>query len=99
MPGRLPPPRSRPPCQRWRNASSTVGSLYLNSSGTLTLKNNGATIGSASAALSAGTLYRIGIRQSSGSGNGVLQAYLATGDAAFGSPFASSSAETISGQA
>jgi RHS repeat-associated protein len=83
-----------------RNGSTTVGTLTLNTNGTLTLKNavSAATIGS-SAALSANTLYRVGIRQSSGSGTGVLAAYLASGDAAFGAPFATSSAETITGQA
>jgi RHS repeat-associated protein len=83
-----------------RNGTTTVGTLTLNTNGTLTLKNavSAATIGS-SAALSANTLYRIGIRQSSGSGTGVLEAYLASGDAAFGAPFATNSAETITGQA
>ena len=83
-----------------RNSSTTVGTLTLNTNGTLTLKNSvsGATIGSSSA-LSTNTLYRIGMRQSTGSDTGVLQAYLATGDAAFGTAFATSSAETLSGQA
>jgi len=39
---------------------------------------------------------RSGIRQATGSGSGVLPAYLATGDAAFGNLFASSTSETIS---
>ena len=68
------------------------------SNGTLTLKDGSTTIGS-SAALSTNTLYRIGVRQASGSGTGVLQAYVATGDAAFGTAFASSTTETISNPA
>jgi RHS repeat-associated protein len=82
------------------SAGTTIGGLYLNSNGTLTLKNvaTSTTIGTSSA-LSTNTLYRVGIRQASGSGTGALQAYLASGDAAFGAVFASSSAETISNSA
>ena len=46
--------------------------------------------------LSVGTLYRVGIHQKKGSGgNAVLEAYLATGGNAFGTPFASRATQTF----
>ncbi|MBK9712369.1 MAG: hypothetical protein IPO81_13770 [Kouleothrix sp.] len=81
------------------NGGTTVGAIYLTTSGTLQLKNGSTTIGT-SGALTASTLYRVGIHQKKGTGgNAVLEAYLASGDAAFGSPFASSAAETFTSQA
>ena len=72
------------------NAGTTVGNLYLRPNGALRLRNNTLTIGADTAPLAVGTLYRVGLRQSCGGGaNAQLQAYLATGSAAFGAPFAS----------
>ena len=72
------------------NAGTTVGNLYLRPNGALRLRNNTLAIGADTAPLAVGTLYRVGLRQSRGSGaNAQLQAYLATGSAAFGAPFAS----------
>ncbi len=46
--------------------------------------------------LNVGTIYRIALHQKSGtSGNAVLEAFLATGDAAFGAPFAGSSTQSF----
>jgi hypothetical protein len=71
------------------NSGTTVGELLLRSNGSLRLRNAGTTIGSDSAALAAGTIYRIGLVQKKGTGgDALLQAFLATGDAAFGAPFA-----------
>jgi pimeloyl-ACP methyl ester carboxylesterase len=82
------------------NSGTTVGNLVLSSSGALQLRNGSTTIGSASAALTVGKVYRVGIHQKKGTGgNAVLEVYLATGDAAFGSPFASSTTESFTSQA
>jgi hypothetical protein len=78
------------------NDGTTVGNLLLRSNGALQLRNGSTAIGSAPAALQAGTLYRIGLHQKRGSGaNALLEAYLAIGDAAFGAPFASSQTQTF----
>ena len=61
---------------------------------TVELRNGSALIGT-SAALTVGTVYRLGIRQTQGSGTGVLSAWLATGETAFGSPFATSTTQTV----
>jgi hypothetical protein len=72
------------------NAGTTVGNLLLRATGALRLRNGSTTIGAESPPLAAGTLYRLGLHQKRGAGgNAVLEAYLATGDAAFGAPFAS----------
>ena len=82
------------------NSGTTVGNLVVNSSGTLQLRNGSTTIGVASAPMTVGTIYRVGIRQKKGTGgNAVLEVYLATGDAAFGAPFASSTSQTFTSQA
>jgi hypothetical protein len=82
------------------NSGTTVGNLQLTSSGALQLRNGSTQIGSNSATLSVGTLYRIGIHQKKGAGgNAVLEAYLAVGSAAFGSPFASSTTGSFTTQA
>ncbi len=82
-----------------QNSGTTVGSISLTSSGTLQLKSGSTTIGT-SAALSANTLYRIGLHQKKGTGaDGVLEAFLAVGDAAFGAAFASSASQTFTSQA
>ena len=81
--------------------AATVGAIYLNPNGTLTLKNDSTTIGS-STALSVNTLYRIGLHQRSGSGNGVLEAWVqnaTSNDTAFGTAFAGNLLQTISGSA
>jgi hypothetical protein len=72
------------------NNGTTVGNIQLRSSGTLRLRNDSSTVGSETAALSANTLYRIGLRQRQGTGgsDAVLEAYLAVGTAAFTTPFA-----------
>ena len=57
-------------------------------------------MGVASAPLTPGTLYRIGIHQKKGAGSdAVLEGFIATGDAAFAAPFASSSTQTFTTQA
>ncbi|MFN8505603.1 RHS repeat-associated core domain-containing protein [Kouleothrix sp.] len=84
------------PCRR---ARGRVGPGSPTSSGTLQLKSGSTTLGT-SAALSANTLYRIGIHQKKGTGaDGVLEAFLAVGDAAFGAAFASSASQTFTSQA
>jgi len=83
-----------------QNSGTTVGNLVLTSSGTLQLRNGSTTIGSASAALSANTLYRVGLHQRTGTGgDGLLEAFVASGDGAFGTPFASSSTQSFTSQA
>ena len=70
-----------------RNGSTTVGNLALTTAGTLQLRN-GSTVLATSAALTVGTAYRIGLRQTKGTGsNGILAGYLVTGDTAFGAAF------------
>lgn len=82
------------------NSGTTVGNLVLSSSGTLQLRNNSTSIGSVSSALTVGTLYRVGLHQKKGTGaNAVLEAFLATGDTVFGSPFASGTTQTFTSQA
>jgi hypothetical protein len=69
---------------------ATVGVIVLRTTGALQLRNNTTPIGSESSALTVGTLYRVGLRQKKGTGsNAILEAYLATGEAAFGAAFAS----------
>jgi hypothetical protein len=83
-----------------QNSGTTVGNLVLGSNGTLQLRNGSNAIGGASPALSKNTLYRIGLHQRRGTGaNGVLEAYLATGDAPFGAPFATSASQSFTTQA
>ncbi len=83
------------------NAGTTLGELLLRSNGTLRLRNAGVIVGADSAALTNGTIYRIGIVQKKGTGgNAVLQAFLATGDSAFSStPFAQLTTGTWTTQA
>ncbi len=72
------------------NAGTTVGNLLLRTTGVLRLRNGSTTIGVDSPPLTAGVVYRLGLHQKRGSGaNGMLEGYLATGDNAFGAPFAS----------
>jgi hypothetical protein len=82
------------------NDGTTVGNLLLRPDGTLLLRNASTVIGSPSAALRVGTLYRLGLHQKRGTGNNaVLEAYVAIGDAAFGTPFASSQTQTFTSAA
>jgi hypothetical protein len=82
------------------SSGTTIGNLLLRSTGTLRLRNGSTTIGAESAALAVGTVYRVGLRQQKGSGgNAVLEAYLATGDAAFGAPFAATFSGSWTSQA
>ena len=77
-----------------RSGASAVGTLIVTTNRTVELRNGSTLIGT-SVALTVGTIYRLGIQQTQGSGNGVLSAWLATGDAAFGSPFATSATQTV----
>ncbi len=82
------------------NGTASVGSIYLTSAGALQLRNGSTTLGSNSPVLTPGTLYRVGLHQKKGTGsNAVLEAYLATGDAAFTTPFAANTALTFTTQA
>ncbi len=68
---------------------ATVGNVVLRTDGSLRLRADAAGIGADSAPLTIGQVYRLGLRQRAGSGsNGVLEAYVAEGDAPFGAPFA-----------
>jgi hypothetical protein len=82
------------------NDGTTVGNLLLRADGTLLLRNASTAIGSPFTALRTGTLYRIGLHQKRGSGsNAALEGYVATGDAVFGAPFASSQTQTFTSPA
>lgn len=75
------------------NAGVTVGNIVLRTSGRLRLRVESTTVGSESAALVPGQIYRVGIRQKRGtSGDAVLEAFLASGDAGFGPAFAATAA-------
>jgi hypothetical protein len=75
------------------NDGTTIGNIQLMSDGKLQLRNGSTALGTSAVALSVGTTYRVGIHQRRGTGgNAVLEAYLASDGAAFGSPFATNSA-------
>lgn len=78
------------------NDGTTQGSLHFRASGALQLSRfNGGFLGVASPVLAANTLYRVGFRQKAGTGaNGVLEWYLAVGDAPFTTPIASVTTDT-----
>jgi hypothetical protein len=87
-----------------RTATGTIiiGNILINSNGTLSLVNGTAVLGTSSTttALKAGNVYRIGLHQKRGTGgNAVLEAYLASGDASFGSPFVSNAKQAFTTQA
>lgn len=89
---------------RNRNAdgtSTTIGEVWLTSAGVLRLQQGGSsTVIGSSSVLAVGMVYRVGLVQKKGTGsNGVLQAYLATGAASFGTPFAERTAGTWTTQA
>ena len=75
--------------------SVTAGNLQF-SSGKLVLRNGTNSLG-ASPTLATGTVYRVGIYQRRGatSSDGVLEGYLAEGDAPFGAPFFRSTIQNI----
>jgi hypothetical protein len=84
---------------RIADGGTSVGALTLETTGKLTLRNGTTSIAATPSALVTGTLYRIGIHQRKGTGsNAVLEGFIATGDAAFGAPFASSSTQTFTSQ-
>jgi len=71
------------------NGGTTVGNLILRSNGALFLRHGSSTVGSESAPLRAGSIYRVGLRQAKGNGtDAVLEGYVTEGDAAVGAPFA-----------
>ena len=85
---------------RITDAGTSVGALTLETTGKLTLRNGSTSLGATTAALTPGTLYRIGIHQKRGTGsNGTLEGFVATGDANFGTAFASSGTQTFTTQA
>jgi hypothetical protein len=68
---------------------ATVGNIVIRTDGRLRLRVDAAGIGADSAPLVPGQVYRIGLRQRAGTGsNGILEAYVAEGDAPFVAPFA-----------
>ena len=85
---------------RITDAGTSVGALTLETTGKLTLRNGSTSVGATTAALTPGTLYRIGIHQKRGTGsNGILEGFVATGDANFGTAFASSGTQSFITQA
>ncbi|MBM2849416.1 MAG: hypothetical protein HW418_2358, partial [Anaerolineales bacterium] len=71
------------------NDGTTVGAIGLRPNGQLRLRYNSNTIGSETAPLLEGAIYRVGIRQKRGAGaDAILEGYLATGDDPFVAPFA-----------
>lgn len=71
------------------NDGTTVAAMVLRQNGQLRLRHNSNTIGSETAPLLAGAIYRVGIRQKRGTGaDAILEGYLATGDDPFVTPFA-----------
>lgn len=86
-----------------RNVLSGIQcSVRLTSGGKLQLRDAGNTqVGSdSSTTLSTGTIYRVGLRYTKGTGsNAILEAYVAADGVAFGSAFASTSAATNTAQA
>jgi hypothetical protein len=75
------------------NAGTTAGNIVLRANGAIRLRNASTLIGSDTAPLIPGRLYRIGIHQKRGTGaDAVLEAFLAQNDNAFGAPFAATTA-------
>jgi hypothetical protein len=85
---------------RIADGGTSVGALTLETTGKVTLRNSSTSVGATTIALTPGTLYRMGIHQKRGTGsNGVLEGFVATGDANFGTAFAASSSQTFTTQA
>lgn len=79
-----------------RNNDKTIGNIQLTTDRQLYLRNYETRIGMSSVPLTLGTVYRVAVYQQRGSGaNGILKAYVAEGDAAFGQPFAVSTTQTF----
>ena len=92
----LSPPTGQIRVIRITDGGTSVGALTLETTGKITLRNGTSNLGASAAALVPGTIYRIGIHQKKGAGsNAVLEGFLATGDAAFSTPFAASSTQTF----
>ena len=53
---------------RIADQGTTVGALTLETTGKLTLRNGSSSVGATTAALTPGTIYRIGIHQKKGTG-------------------------------
>ena len=79
-------------------SGTSQASLTFSRDGTLRLGNKDSAIGGASATLTGGEVYRVGlhIKASSTSGAAVMEAFLAGNNVAYGAPFASSSNESTS---
>lgn len=74
------------------NDGESTGILLLRNTGRLRLRAQSINVGTESAPLTPGQLYRIGLHQKAGTGgNAVLEGFIAVGDDAFGAPFASTS--------
>jgi len=85
---------------RISDQGTTVGALTLETTGKLTLRNYVSSIGTSTAALTLGTVYRIVIHQKKGTGsNAVLEGFLASGDTSFATPFARSGTQTFTTRA
>ena len=77
-----------------------MGALTLETTGKLTLRNGSTSVGATAAALTPGTIYRIGIHQKKGTGsNAVLEGFTVAGDAQFTTTFANSTTQTFKTQA
>jgi hypothetical protein len=71
------------------------GNIYLTSAGTLKLRNNTSSIGTETAALTPGVIYRVGLHQKGTGSAALLEGFLATGDAPFGGAFAATTSQSI----
>ncbi len=71
------------------------GNVYLTSAGTLKLRNNTTSIGTETAPLVPGVVYRVGLHQKGTGSAALLEAFLATGDAPFGGAFAVNASQSI----
>jgi len=84
-------PSSDPYLLRILNGTTVVGTIQLRSTGKLRLRNSSTSIGTDSAALTPGAMYRVGIHQrarSGGTNNGVLEAWVSPAGQPFAAPFA-----------
>lgn len=83
-----------------RNGSTTVGNFAVTSAGALQLRNGTTVLATYSPNLVAGTLYRVGLRQTKGTGsNAILAGFVVSGDTAFGTAFHTRSNLTFTTQA
>ncbi|HXE80136.1 MAG TPA: fibronectin type III domain-containing protein, partial [Vicinamibacterales bacterium] len=78
------------------NGSTALANIQVTTAGRLRLRLGTTTIGALSPPLTIGETYRIGIHQKAGSGsNGVIEAFLSSGDDPFGGPFASTTTSSV----